>query len=53
MQSRAYKMYSASDFGKSEVELQRLFRLQCDDAKSFFTSITKPRLPMAVIGKKR
>ncbi|MFA5445152.1 MAG: hypothetical protein WC262_09315 [Bacteroidales bacterium] len=44
MQSRAYKMYSASDFGKSEVELQRLFRLQCEDAKNFFTTITKPRL---------
>lgn len=37
-------IYSASDFGKKEEELQRLFRLQRDDARNYFLSVIKPRL---------
>lgn len=39
-----YSMYLASDFGTKEVELQRLFRLQMEDARNYFLRIIKPRL---------
>ena len=37
-------IYSASDYGQKEVDLQRLFRLQRDDARNYFLTIIKPRL---------
>jgi len=37
-------IYSPSDFGKKEIELQRLFMLQRDDARNYFLNVTKPRL---------
>src|ERR1035437_3749157 len=37
-------IYSASTFGPKEIELQRLFRLQRDDARNYFLTIIKPRL---------
>lgn len=37
-------IYSPSDFGQKEIELQRLFRLQRDDARNYFLSVIKPRL---------
>lgn len=43
MQRPGY-IYSASDFGPKEVELQRLFRLQRDDSRNYFLTVIKPRL---------
>ena len=43
----AYKSktyYNPNDYGLKEVELQRLFRIQVDDARNYFLSIIKPRL---------
>ena len=37
-------MYSASDYGKKEEALHRLFRIQLDDARNYFSTIIKPRL---------
>lgn len=37
-------IYSAADYGPKEIELQRLFRLQRDDARNYFLTIIKPRL---------
>jgi len=42
--SKTYKVYNASDFGKKEVEMQRLFDTQMNDAKNYFISVIKPRL---------
>lgn len=42
--SRPGYVYMASDFGDREVELQRLFRLQMEDARNYFLRIIKPRL---------
>ncbi len=40
----ASNTYNAQDFGgKKEVELQRIFRAQIDDAKSYFKTYLKPR----------
>ena len=39
-----YNIYLASSFGDDEVELQRLFRVQLDDARNYFLRIIKPRL---------
>lgn len=39
-----YNIYLASSFGDEEIELQRLFRLQLDDARNYFLRIIKPRL---------
>ena len=44
MAQRSGYIYSASDYGPKEVELFRLFRMQRDDARNYFLSITKPRL---------
>jgi hypothetical protein len=44
MTKRFGNTYNASELGKDEVELQRLFRLQCDDARNYFLSVIKPRL---------
>ncbi len=38
------KQYTPSEYGDSEVELQRLFRIHNDDAKQYFLSVIKPRL---------
>ena len=38
------KIYNPSDFGKKEEELQRIFHLQVDDARNYFTGVIKPRL---------
>jgi len=38
------KMYNASDYGKKEVEMMRLYPLQRDDAKNYFTNCILPRL---------
>jgi hypothetical protein len=43
MQRPGY-IYSPSDYGKGELELQRIFRLQRDDSRNYFLSIIKPRL---------
>src|SRR3990167_9505652 len=37
-------IYSPSDFGKKEEELQRIFRIQRDDARNYFLTVIKPRL---------
>lgn len=37
-------IYSASDYGPKEVELQRLFRMQRDDSRNYFLTVIKPRL---------
>jgi hypothetical protein len=37
-------IYSASNYGPKEIELQRLFRLQRDDARNYFLTVIKPRL---------
>lgn len=42
--SRPGYIYSSADFGPEEVEFQRLFRLQRDDARNYFLTVTKPRL---------
>src|SRR5258708_31975562 len=47
MPQRPGYIYSASDFGPQEIELQRLFRLQRDDARNYFFTVTKPRLDRA------
>jgi hypothetical protein len=44
MPARPGYIYSASDFGSKEIELQRLFRLQRDDARNYFLTVIKPRL---------
>lgn len=44
MAQRPGYIYSASDYGKKEEELQRLFRLQRDDARNYFLTVIKPRL---------
>lgn len=44
MAHRSGFLYRPSDFGKKEEELQRLFRLQVDDARNYFLSVIKPRL---------
>lgn len=40
-------IYSPSDYGDKEVELQRLFRMQRDDARNYFLTVIKPRLDRA------
>jgi len=44
MPQRPGFIYSAYNYGAKEVELQRLFRLQRDDARNYFLTIIKPRL---------
>lgn len=44
MSQRPGYIYSASNFGPKEVELQRLFRMQRDDARNYFLTVIKPRL---------
>jgi hypothetical protein len=44
MPQRQGHIYSASNYGPKEVELQRLFFLQRDDARNYFLTIIKPRL---------
>ena len=44
MASRPGYIYSPSDYGPKEIELQRLFRLQRDDARNYFLTVIKPRL---------
>lgn len=44
MSQRPGFIYNAYDYGAKEVELQRLFRLQRDDARNYFLTIIKPRL---------
>ena len=44
MSQRPGFIYSAADFGPREVELQRLFRMQRDDARNYFLTVIKPRL---------
>ncbi|HEA46344.1 MAG TPA: hypothetical protein ENH99_01025 [Candidatus Pacearchaeota archaeon] len=39
-----YNSYSASDFGKNEVELMSRFHLQVQDARQYFVNVIKPRL---------
>ena len=36
--------YLSSDYGKKEEELHRLFQIQMEDARLYFTNIIKPRL---------
>lgn len=40
-------IYTPSDYGTKEEELQRDFQLELDDARRYFLSITKPRLDRA------
>lgn len=47
MAQRPGYIYSASDYGSKEEELQRLFRLQRDDARNYFLTILKPRYDRA------
>lgn len=44
MPQRPGYIYSAADYGPKEIELQRLFRLQRDDARNYFLTVIKPRL---------
>ena len=44
MSQRPGYIYNAADYGPEEIELQRLFRLQRDDARNYFLSVIKPRL---------
>ena len=44
MSQRPGYVYQAADYGPQEIELQRLFRLQRDDARNYFISVIKPRL---------
>jgi hypothetical protein len=44
MATRPGQIYNPSDYGDKELELQRLFRLQVDDARNYFLSVIKPRL---------
>ncbi len=37
-------MYSASDYGQKEEQMMKKFRLQRDDARTYFLSCIKPRL---------
>jgi hypothetical protein len=37
-------IYNASNFGKKEEELLRLFNIQRDDARNYFLNVIKPRL---------
>jgi len=43
----ATEIYQSSNYSKDEQEDMKLFVLQRDDAKSYFTSIIKPRLDRA------
>ena len=38
------QQYNPADFSKKEIELVRIFKLQRDDAKSYFETCIKPRL---------
>jgi hypothetical protein len=44
MPQRPGYIYSSSNYGPKEIELQRLFRLQRDDARNYFLTVIKPRL---------
>lgn len=44
MASRSTAMYNAAEYGPKEVEMQRKFFLQVEDAKNYFTTCIKPRL---------
>ncbi len=37
-------IYRPEDFGEKEVEMQKKFKIQLDDAKNYFISCIKPRL---------
>lgn len=39
-----YNIYTPHDYGPKEIEMQRIFRLQVDDARNYFLTIIKPRL---------
>lgn len=40
-------MYTPSDYGDKEVELQNKFLQQMEDARNYFVNVTKPRLDRA------
>ncbi len=47
MVTRNVQNYQASDFGQKEVDLQRSFDLEVQDARNYFLTVTKPRLDRA------
>ena len=44
MSKNQYKIYNPSNYSKKEQELVKLFGIQRDDAKLYFTQVIKPRL---------
>jgi len=47
MASRSTTIYNAAEYGPKEVEMQRQFYLQLDDARNYFKTCIKPRLDRA------